>query len=82
MEVIAIFSVGVALAGLILRGQHRTDRQISVLGGELRSLSERVARLEGLVQGVGMFVQPPPGTGGVSAEQLQRAVAAYQPRLQ
>ena len=64
-ELIGILSVGVALAGLalalgglMLTLQSRTDKRLDGfegalhgLRGELRVLGERVARLEGLIEG-------------------------------
>ena len=69
MELIGILSVGVALGGLLIALQARTDKRLDAfekrmdafgqeLGGlrvELRALGERVARLEGLIGGSGLF---------------------------
>ena len=65
-ELIGILSVGVALGGLVLvlqartdkrldALQARTDRRLDALQAELRRLGERVARLEGLIEGSGLF---------------------------
>ena len=68
-ELIGILSVGVALGGLLIALQARTDKRLDglekrldgfgqELGGlrvELRALGERVARLEGLIEGSGLF---------------------------
>lgn len=68
-EYIGILSVGavlgglvLGLAGLMLTLQSRTDkrlegfeRRLDALGVELRALGERVARLEGLIEGSGLF---------------------------
>ena len=79
-ELIGILSVGVALGGLVLALQLRTDKRLDRFGermdrfeermemfekrfveelagvrGELRALGERVARLEGLIEGSGLF---------------------------
>ena len=75
-ELIGILSVGVALGGLVLAMQLRTDRrldrfdkrldrfeermerfaeELAGVRGELRALGERVARLEGLIEGSGLF---------------------------
>ena len=59
---IGVLSVGAALgglvlglAGLMLTLQSRTDKRLDALGVELRALGERVARLEGLIEGSGLF---------------------------
>ncbi|MDE0102131.1 MAG: hypothetical protein OXN89_07115 [Bryobacterales bacterium] len=68
-ELIGTLSVGSALAGLVLAMgglmltlQCRTERRLDAfegelhgLRGDLRALGERVARLEGLIQGSGLF---------------------------
>ena len=61
-ELIGILSVGAALAGLVLAMQSRTDKRFDALRAELRRLAERVgalergqARLEGLLEGAGLF---------------------------
>ena len=83
-ELIGILSVGVALGGLALALQLRTDKrldgfearmgafeerlveelaglrcevreELSGLRGEVRALGERVARLEGPIEGSGLF---------------------------
>ena len=65
-ELIGILSVGAALGGLLLALQSRTGKRLDALGtevrgdirslrSELRALGERVARLEGLIQGFGLF---------------------------
>ena len=55
-EMIAIVAVGVALAGVILtslRGtEARLGAQIKDLRGEVGELRERMARLEGLLEGL------------------------------
>ena len=76
-ELIGILSVGAILGGLILAMQSRTDKRLDGLEkrfgaelagrrGELRALGERVARLEGLIQGSGLFrpAQPFDVAGG------------------
>ncbi len=57
-ELIGILSVGAALGGLVLVLQARTDKRLDVLESELRRLGERVARLEGLIEGSGLFRSP------------------------
>lgn len=57
-ELIGILSVGAALGGLVLVLQARTDKRLDVLESELRRLGERVARLEGLIEGAGLFRPP------------------------
>ena len=63
MELIAIISVGVALAGVILNGQRNQREEIKALREEMQaefkllreeinSLRERVAHLEGLLEGL------------------------------
>lgn len=76
---IGIFGVGAALGGLVLTLgglmlslQSRTDKRLDAFGGELsglrselRALGERVARLEGLIKGSGLFrpFEPSEATG-------------------
>ena len=57
-ELIGILSVGAALGGLVLVLQARTDKRLDVLKSELRRIGERVARLEGLIEGSGLFRPP------------------------
>ena len=56
---IGILAVGVTLlvglGSLVLVLQARTDKRLDALQAELRRLGERVARLEGLVKGSGLF---------------------------
>ena len=47
-EIYTILAVGVALAGLILNGQ----RSVAELRKDLDALGERVARLEGFMEGI------------------------------
>ena len=58
VELIGILSVGAALGGLVLALQARTDKRLDVLGGELRRLGERVARLERLIEASGRLRPP------------------------
>ena len=51
-EMIAILSVGVALAGLILTGQRAMRQEIATLREDLAALRERMAHLEGLLEGL------------------------------
>lgn len=51
-ELIAIASVGAALAGLILSGQRAMRQEIATLREDLAALRERMARLEGLLEGL------------------------------
>ena len=62
-EIYTIIAVAIALAGLILNGQRSIAKSIAELRGELNALreqvnrdiaalSERVARLEGLLEGL------------------------------
>ena len=62
-ELIGIFGVGNSLAGLLLRMKHHTRKRIDALGGEMRGLSERGARLEGLFEGSGPFRSSQPTAG-------------------
>ena len=84
VELIGILSVGIALGGLVLTLQLRTDErldsfeertdkrldsfeermdgfegrfveELAGLRSELRALTERMARLEGLIEGSGLF---------------------------
>lgn len=64
-ELTGILSVGAALGGLVLALQARTDKRLDAFGTELRVLGERfggleqrVARLEGLIEG--LFRPPDP----------------------
>ena len=56
-ELIGILGVGVALGGLGLKLQSRTDARLAEMGGELRTLAGRVARIKGLIEGAGLFRQ-------------------------
>ena len=56
-ELIGILSVGVALGGLVLALWSRTDKRLDTLETELRRQGERVARIEGLIEGAGLFRQ-------------------------
>ena len=51
-ELYAIIATGIALAGLILNNQGATARSIAELRRDLNALGERVARLEGLLEGI------------------------------
>ena len=50
-ELVAILTVAVALAGLILNGEHSVRRDIADLRTQIVELRERMARLEGLFEG-------------------------------
>ena len=59
MELMAIISVGVMLAGISLNGQHNQragmqalQEEMNGLRGEVNHLRERMARLEGLLEGL------------------------------
>ena len=71
-ELIGILSVGAALfvglGGLLLRLQFRTDKRLDALASALRRLAERVgaldrgqARIEGLLEGLGLSGRVPAG---------------------
>ena len=62
-ELIGIFGVEISLAGLLLGMKHHTGKRIDALGGEMRGLSERGARLEGLLEGSGLFTSSQPTAG-------------------
>jgi len=47
-EFYAIIATGIALAGLILNNQRATDE----LRKEVKNLGERIARLEGFMEGI------------------------------
>ncbi len=49
-EIIAIVTVGVALAGVILTSARGVRQDISELRGEVGTLRERMAHLEGLME--------------------------------
>lgn len=63
LEIVAIASVGVALAGLILTGQRAMRAELAAqrqeiatlrkdIGEEVAALRERMAHLEGLLEGL------------------------------
>ena len=52
MELIAIISASIALAGLILNRQNSLRREIGGLRKEINDLRECMARLEGLMEGL------------------------------
>ena len=58
-ELIGILSVGVALAGLVLR----LSAQIDAVEDRLASVEERLARIEGLLEGLGQSGRVVPATG-------------------
>lgn len=70
-ELIGILSVGVALGGLLLALWSRTDKRLDTLENELRRQGVRVARIEGLIEGAGLFRQ-----ADVPAQQSACAVSA------
>ena len=51
-EMIAIVTVGVALAGVIIASARGVRQDISELRGEVGTLRERMAHLEGLMEGL------------------------------
>ena len=51
-EIIAIVTVGVALAGVILTSARGVRQDINELCGEVGTLRERMAHLEGLMEGL------------------------------
>ncbi len=51
-EMTATASVGVALAGLILTGQRAIRMELATQRQEIAALRERMARLEGLLEGL------------------------------
>ena len=66
-ETVAVVSVGVALAGLIVgfwrdvRGDMRElTNRVDVLAQRVNNLAERVARIEGVIEGVLGSRNPPP----------------------
>ena len=63
-EIIAIIGTGIALAGLILRQGMRIDR----LEQGQADLRERMAKLEGLLEGLREAIagRPPPAPSGAS----------------
>ena len=46
-EMIAIVAVGVALAGLMLRGQHGLDKRVDDLRNDIAGLDTRLRAVEG-----------------------------------
>ena len=46
-ELIAILGIAASLAALIVQGQHAVPAERQAIRGDLHSLGERVARLEG-----------------------------------
>ena len=68
-EIIAIIGTGIALAGLILRQGMRIDRleqRIDRLDQGQAELRERMAKLEGLLEGLREAIagRPPPAPSG------------------
>ena len=51
-ELIAILAVGVAVAGIVLNGQRTARRDIDELRRDMGGLRERMAKLEGLLEGL------------------------------
>lgn len=51
-EMIAIASVGMALAGLILTGQRTIRAELATQWQEIAALRERMVHLEGLLEGL------------------------------
>ena len=51
-ELIAIIAVGVAIAGLVLAGQRSLRQDIAALRNDVVQLRERMAHLEGLLEGL------------------------------
>ena len=51
-EMIAVVTVGVALAGVILTSARGVRQDINDLRGEVGTLRERMAHLEGLMEGL------------------------------
>ena len=51
-ELIGILGVGVALAGVILSGQRRLEARIMTLERGQAEIRERMAKLEGLLEGL------------------------------
>ena len=57
-ELIAVISVGVALAGLMLTGLRAVRVEMHDLRNDVGDLRERMARLEGLFEGFTGRVRP------------------------
>ena len=51
-EIIAVVTVGVVLAGVILTSARGVRQDINDLRGEVGTLRERMAHLEGLMEGL------------------------------
>ena len=51
-ELIAILVVGVAVAGIVLNGQRIARHDIDELRRDMGGLRERMAKLEGLLEGL------------------------------
>ena len=51
-ELIATLAVGVAIAGLVLTGQRAVRQEVADLRREVGQLRERMAHLEGLLEGL------------------------------
>ena len=73
-ELIGILAVGATLAGLMLNGLSGVDERLDALSGHmdarmdalevrLGSLEQRVARIEGLIEGAGLFRAPEAPSG-------------------
>ena len=89
MELIAIISVGVALAGLILNGQRtqradikslqeQTQAEFKAVREEISGLRERMAHVEGLLEGLlrEVFI----GRRAVPAEAVAEDAGQYDKR--
>ena len=50
--IVTIISASIALAGLILNGQSNIRKEIGGMRKEINDLRERMARLEGLMEGL------------------------------
>ena len=59
-EIIAIISAAIALAAAILPGQYAMRRGIAGLHRDIVDLRERMARLEGLIEGFTRRESAPP----------------------
>ena len=54
-ELIGILGVGVVLGGLVLRVSSRINVRIDGLESRLASVEQRLARVEGLIEGTALF---------------------------
>ena len=60
---VSLLAVGASLAGLILTGKCDTDRRLAGMDSRLGSIEQRMARVEGLLEGLGLSGRARAATG-------------------